>query len=265
MRLTPKFEDVHPAYDGGTTFYVTNEAGEIFRDMLAGKRFQRGAGIASAGEMPLFMLLPLCDEVVSVDHTYGSLAMAYAKALLLRDLGAEGCKALLLEKSFQEFIQALNTIRAEMPEVLQKHLYTTPAYQYSGLTYSQWSDIRREWAIIPLTLMKRTRRRLSKLTFIHGDIRDLKGPFDVLYVSNAFDKNTRTGKCATAAEVVPLLKEEGLLLTTNIGGCDKAPLTRLRSINNTRQTGVSWTYSVYQRQKQEAAAIVAEAVTQAPV
>lgn len=255
----PRFEDVHPAFDAGDNYRVTNEEPELFREILRGKSLHRTGGIASAGEVPLFALLPYSESVVAVDHTYRSLAVCYIKALLLDALGAEGCRALLLDKSYQEFLTALQSLHPKMPAVLQSQMLFAP--QPPTFTEDDWRKIRKEWVITPLSLMRRARRRLGKLTLIHGDLTDLntRGPFDALYISNAMDKSSRTGKSIKAHQLLPALKEGGLLLSVTQVYQDPR-FKEVRNIRYTRSTTNYWNHYAYEKvQEVTAAAVVPSA------
>src|SRR5688572_33269006 len=84
--MTVRFED-KATYDTAG-YYTTNEEPEVHRELLRGIRVRRAAAIASGGEVALFSVLPhVSRELVLIDHSYQSMAMAMAKAMLLESLG----------------------------------------------------------------------------------------------------------------------------------------------------------------------------------
>src|SRR3990167_2283926 len=87
--ILPKVEEKH-TYNSSIVYKFTNEAPEEYIKLLGERTFQRGAGICSGGEVPLFVLMPRCDEVIAIDHSLGSLAAAYIKVVMLGHLGPKG-------------------------------------------------------------------------------------------------------------------------------------------------------------------------------
>src|SRR3990167_7048574 len=221
--ILPKIEDKFPGFNG-TAYKVTNEAPEDFIAMLGDRTFSRGASICSGGEVPLFVFLPRCDEVIAIDHSIGSLANTYIKAVMLSQLGPKGMLD-VLGKTYKNFMaEAHNILTGNVPEVLQPHVKLA----WDGNAGTEWkcnfshydmNCLSKEWCKVGVTVLEQVHARLDRLTFVHGDVvLDLPeyGMFDLLYISNAIEHTSRklyTGYYGLRLpQFEPLVKVGGLLL-----------------------------------------------------
>jgi len=212
----PQFEDRHPSYNAPTSYRTTNEEPSIFVKMLGRRCFRRAAGISGGGEIPLFVLLPRCDEVVAIDHSYQSLSSAYMKIILLDILGPAKMREMLIESRYDDLLSAAKDGHGRLPPELAKQ---TP------LSRQDFKETRREWHFFPLRTIERAYARLERLTLVHGDLMDLSrfGKFDLLYVSNATEHVNRLRRNATLTDFVPIVGKGKLMLSTLSKSYSDAP------------------------------------------
>jgi hypothetical protein len=245
----PSFEEKHAQFSANG-FAATNEEPFLQRELLKGMKFQRAASIASGGEIPLFVLLPRCEEVVAIDHSYRALTAFYIKILLLVELGPKGMKKLISNYDLENFKAQAAKVVDKLPEPLKGKYSGGTKYGDQGtFTHNDWSDTRREWHYVPDRLLSQTIKRLDRITLVHGDLMDLKdkGEFDCLYISNALEHRGRNGKCPQPDDFLPILKEGGLLLTATAGKTlhhNKGYQPIVESLKGFRS---SWFYQVHKK------------------
>lgn len=207
----PAWKECHTGFSG-PLYKVTNEEPEMLSSLLGKRSFKRTAGILSAGEVLLSVLLPRSREVVAIDHSYGSIAVAYLKVILLDTMGAKALKDLLFEATTPEQLKPLlERAMTSIPPELTKHIHASDVFRYD------LPSLRKEWHYMPLATLERARQRLDRVTFIHGDIvEDLaaEGQFSLLYVSNAMEHTGRTHRSPILADFAKLVQPGGYLLST---------------------------------------------------
>lgn len=246
----PTFEDLHPSFNGSTQFRCTNEEMVLHERLLDDAKFEVAGGISGAGEVPIAVLLPRSKKVFAVDHNYGSLAVAYLKALLLDSLGGRGFKALILEQTHTDLAAACRKVQAEMPEILRVQVVWEG--DYPTLSSGCYQEIRREWAMIPDTVVERARRNLANLTLAHGDLRDLRRfwPLECLYVSNAVGEyhTDRYSKVPSLADMAPLVREGGKMLIARPVCRNSLPGEDYwQHQKRIKATRLQWDYDIYKR------------------
>jgi hypothetical protein len=230
-------------------YAATNEEPLIFNSLLGKKKFSLGGGIASGGEIPLFVLLPRCDKVIAIDHSYKALSAIWLKLLLLDKIGPAEMKRTLLEDNYESFIKKLNDVLQHVPESIRKYvtLKHSQGHPYTSPTFSSsdFSDTRREWLKITAKEMQLALNRIDRLTLVHGDLSDLKpyGKFDIFYTSNATGHSNRDGKNPRASDFASYLKPKGLYLTVAQIYNDN----RWKQLKTVNGTNSSWQYYIYQR------------------
>lgn len=146
-------------FDAKAELYVVpNESVEIWRELVADlPEVDRIAGICSGGEIGFFVLLAKTkEELILVDHLGLAVNLAAVKLTLLREHGAKAC-GMFNESAFD-----------------------------NQLTPARLSKLRTFWN--KTGAIDCTREQLDKIQLVHGDLGDLcdEGPFDMLYISNAF-------------------------------------------------------------------------------
>lgn len=202
MSVALAYEDAHSQYDQPSSFSVTNEGLEEWKNLLKGISVSRAAGICSGGEIGLITLLPCVkDELVLIDHSYRSMLFAMVKYVLIKEKGPKKTKAILSDrKLFQE----------EYSRIIQDLPIKTKTNHYDAAYTSHYKiqDIETFWKNKPNTLLWRVRPKLDRVRFIHGDLTDLikEGPFDLLYLSNALQHMSRERKHPPMEKIKELVK-----------------------------------------------------------
>jgi hypothetical protein len=184
-----KYEDVNN-FNGSQTYLATNEEVLLHNDVLdrAGvKKLKRVLSICSGGEVPFFCLAPRAKEVVAVDHGYMALAMAMIKAILLKTHGALDARA-KLTTSADVFNAAVQSVWPQLPSELQAKVDLQ-----HFLTGGYFRDVRKEWKLTSVKDIKYAAKYLDRIRYVHGDLSDVPGPFDLVYVSNAPQHSSRFG------------------------------------------------------------------------
>ena len=189
------FEDIN-TYDGSSTvFATTNETIATWREAFDGLEIERAAAICSGGEVPFFVLAPrVTEKVVAIDHSYSSMYFAIGKYQLIEKCGAEEAFKLLSENKKDDLKAAFDAANEGLPTAPKKD--ATGAYSYDIFTsYWPW-DAPQVYSDVTQEGFKEFEANKSKVQFLHGDLSDLveRGPFDLVYLSNALDYNGRNGK-----------------------------------------------------------------------
>lgn len=202
-----KFIELNPEVVSGSWFPCTNEEPELHRHHLEevrkGRRlFQRAASICSGGEIPIFVLLLKCKEVFAIDNSYVGLTAAYTKALLIKEVEPETFLDLMSkDNSWPKLEVHLKEIKPKLPKPFQKMLFQV---------FTKWGNhsLRREMQRFSVEDIKKIKRRLNRLTFVHGYFTDAGqfGPFDVFYLSNALEYRTDKEKNKKLRDLLDLRK-----------------------------------------------------------
>ncbi len=218
MKL-PEFEDCYPnftAYGYG----CTNENLATHLKFIEGTQVEMAGGIASAGEVPFFVLLPHADRVVVADHSYRSLGALFVKAALLATIGPRATKALVCEAKYDDFVAAAKLVMPLLPEVIREKGRIDPMassdYYGSCITSHEHVSMKNQWSGIPLATLDAVPEMLGRLTVIHGDLSDITkyGQLDLLYTSNCHEHCDRNGRLPKADFFAKLLKVGGSVLYT---------------------------------------------------
>lgn len=237
-----KFEDINP-YASGTLHAATNEEPAIHSILIRNlKKIKKIGSIASGGEIPLLCFLTRNRKVVAIDHSYLSLGAFFSKVALIKKYGAKTIQDKFTEARHGEDVQLLfDEISNKIPEPCR-------AFKVSD-HYSSFTDMRREFIYASICQINRAMRNINNLTLVHGDLTlDLEkyGPFDLLYISNAFQHAGREGS-PTPNKIKPLVKIGGYVLATSYqtNAMTNCPEWKLRrSIYGSR---TNWYHELYQR------------------
>jgi hypothetical protein len=237
------YEDKHN-YNTNQGYIVTNEEPDVHSTLLKGIRVDRAAAIASGGEVALFSLLPrVRKELVLVDHFYGAIAVSMAKAVLLEELGPPKLREVFTNSSKEEVKKLFELAAGKLPSELATHCTTAINQRYEF-----FDSIRREWHYAREVTLARAKRKLSKLSFIHGDIGDIidRGPFDLVYISNIFGHVGRGGQQPTHEKIESLLSTGGYVLLTGTIPFN-FPEGRWEIVAKVRGFRTSWDHVLYKR------------------
>jgi SAM-dependent methyltransferase len=241
----PQFENHTPEKDKLTGYTVTNEEPELFNLLLKNVKVKRAACIASSGDMLLFALLRRVQEqIVAVDHSMKSLAVAHTKFLLLQKLGTRVVLQLLEEEQYEK-------LHTHLTDIWTMHQQTPE--RVTQITSNYWRDIRKEWLLSRQYASAVTGKVATRVTFAHMDLRQIVstyGRFDLFYASNAMEHTGKDGKCPTLVELADILNPGGYLLYTlgygklNLEQAKKLNLQVVREIKGYRTT---WTHGIAQK------------------
>jgi hypothetical protein len=109
-------------------------------------------------------------------------------------------------------------------------------------------ELRREWGSVQTHTIRNVVVRIPLMTFVHGDLSSIqdKGPFDLLYLSNALEHRKANGGGITTAEIKGLLAPKGLLLCTQgHGRRSNNLLASFRKLKECRGFRTSWYHELY--------------------
>jgi hypothetical protein len=241
------FEDLNKYADRGY-YLVPNEGTLDWRKLVKGLHVNRAAAICSSGEVGLIALLPTVrKELVLVDHSYASLSVAMLKYTMLRELGARETRRLLTESdSHKELSKNITKFLKKLPKEVQEAyrgvvmkrggsegpfvIQPSPRVDYNRIDpktgwYAELPSVEppkvssmltREWDRLPQRDILRCTYKLDKVKFLHGDLSDLveRGPFDLLYISNATTHRGRNG-APDLRELSACLKPGGYVLVAH--------------------------------------------------
>jgi len=253
--ILPAFEEKYAAHSPGG-YPVTNEEPETIRRMLKGYKFNRVGGIAGGGEVSIFTLLPYANELLCVDHSHRAIVALYIKLALLQKHGINGMRKVLEERKIKDFFKEATTVIQHLPEALRSKVkFPDPAkYDYYGtytMSNEDYSNMRKEWNILPDAIFRKVLGKLDRVKILHGDLRkDMEpyGKFDLFYISNAHQHVDRDSKTLKIADLVPLLNDKGMLLVAGelVTSPKNPELKVVKSIKGFRTT---WSYTLFQKIK----------------
>lgn len=215
--MIPTIEDKHQYTTTG--HIVTNEEATVWTGLLEDlPEVDRIGTIASGGEIVLKSFLIKAKEVVAIDHSYRALCAFYTKMLLIDSLGKEAKKVLSLPPG--EFIREIEKdVFKRIPSAILKD--NTPSKVFTGWDHQ---NIQKEWQSLEDDVYELIANRLDRLKVIHGDLTDLTGPLDVLYISNAMEHTTRDNyQHPDLLKVIEPLKVGGRLLRSSSQGFRQPP------------------------------------------
>lgn len=286
--LAIPFEDAlegQDPYPGG--YPTTNESVTAWRYFVKGKRIRRAAGICSGGEIGLLSILPTVrDELILVDHSYGSLMYAMQKYLLIKKHGFDKALELLTPVKTKvtsypydhdlyykknpvfhsdpnpDLEKALKEVSKDLPPQIsqgatrQGSFYRTERLGRDGNNCRAIED---QWKFTNAYERWRIAAKLDKVLFVHGGFQQLKdrGPFDLFYLSNAhYSGNGNKGQ-PDLSTVTECMRDGGWIIATTIYAQAKPKtwheVDRI-SYNDKRVRKAdgninSWTYTLYQVRK----------------
>lgn len=257
-----KFEDVH-AHDAETWYVVPNEHLGIWTDLVAQVKVERAAGICSSGEVGFFSMLPqVREELVLVDHSYRSLCIAMCKYMVMNELGVTKAVELFASGDGEQIKAQLDKVVHKLPpkivEAYNKLYARQGGGQMASHSFQEANLLAMEYKALPVPLARKAKARFDKVTFLHGDLTDLKdrGPFDLLYLSNALEHTSRTGNPPLVDQVFTAVKPGGHVITAYPGSYEGRKYTRipesweevasLRSqYNNENYSKISWVHALF--------------------
>lgn len=228
------YVDRHPQWTKDFDWYTaTNESVHthiVDINALLGDGKDHIASICSGGDLPIMMIPFTKQSMQVVDHAKKSMVWAMLKVLLLNNLGAERCKA-LMTGPWAAFDRQAKPLLSLLPSDIAACYYNASTKSFD----KGWDGIQSVWKCLNVTDLALATHHLHKITFIHGDfVADLtppEGGFDALYISNMFRHTDRNHKLPDANKIINMAK---------IG----APLIGTISSANTRTLRISPHYAV---------------------
>lgn len=234
------FIDWRPEFKGNEHYQSSNEHLPTLRG-LAEKHgpYRTTGGICSSGDVFLTSILPFAKRYVAVDHNYGSLAIAMLKVLLLSHHSITAVMKLLQPHTYD-----LAPIMTE----LQKELPDCPALK--GFTCSShWCN---DWLMAGEANLAKAKERLNEITFIHGDLRDLKQAephYDLIYLSNALEHCSFSGHFSSDAIELDGIFDKGSLALFTVNTVSlKLTKTWVKKDHLFKIPGpMAWDYGVFEK------------------
>lgn len=211
-----RFEELNE-FNGDSSYQTVNEYLDVWDDVLSNvKGVKKAASICSGGEVSFFNILPKVEDTLDcIDHSLASMYFAIGKYHIIEKLGSGKAHKLLQTAVAEwetpkrdEFGRRLSygtlketgpaaTCRRLMMEVNEKlptayfgdRIKANPGYYGEGAIAPMYQNG------VTLDQIKAFRRKRTKITFVHGDLNDLKerGPYDLVYLSNALEYSGRNG------------------------------------------------------------------------
>lgn len=236
-----------------------NEDFKVWYDFLKHIPVQRAAGICSAGEVGFFSILPLVrKELVLVDHSYKSLSIAMVKYLVMRQEGYREAHRLFTRGSREELHNVYTKVGATLPGSVGKALRDLQRYDYVS-PYAQHNShkIQRVWDTVNTCSLRKAHTKLDLVSFLHGDLKDLveRGPFDVLYLSNALD-GTHRGRDGSVqvAQINAAVKPGGYVILAESdyykSGAETFPgWEKVKELKNHTYGSNAWVYKMFKTPK----------------
>lgn len=260
------FVDVHE-YDAHTWYVVPNEHLGMWTSLVEDLHLERAAGICSSGEVGFFSMLPrVKKELVLVDHSYRSLAIAMMKYLVMRERGVNKAYDLFTCEDYEriktELASFVDALPSRVAQGFQQLIDKPGGGDMSSTCFKEVKPLAHEWRALPPEKARSARRRLDRVTFLHGDLTDLakQGPFDLVYLSNALEhSNRRKGYIRTqATEMEAAVKPGGYVLTTcGTRSIDRDKLPghweRVKVMESPQTTKIKWVYGLFRIPEKAAA------------
>jgi hypothetical protein len=196
------FEEINE-YNGPSGYKVTNESLEIWKAVLGDISVERGTGICSAGEVGFFGLLPhVTKELLLFDHAYASMYHAIGKYHLIEEHGSKKAYKLLSSGDSAALTPIFAEGNKDLPTSKEKAVNDNSYYAryYTSDPYytrtAAGDELKRCFAEITQQDVSEFRANRDKVKILHGDINDLveRGPFDLVYMSNALEYTGRNGR-----------------------------------------------------------------------
>lgn len=237
------FEDLNEWDGPGNAFVVSNESISMWRKALEGISVEKAAGICSGGEVSFFALLPsVTKKLELIDHAYHALYYAIGKYHTIGKLGAsEALKA--LASRYREGLQPLfDEANAKFPT--SKHRVGRKARGVESL------ELTGLFGSLTQEDLEAFINNREKISFLHGDLNDLvdRGPYDLVYLSNAPDYSGRNGK---NFQIEKMVKPGGYVLHTCQNAYDEHLFKGFEVVFRERMNlpwnqvyELSWTYTV---------------------
>ena len=237
-------EEINTEYRAPWGYPCPNESVRVFIRWLAGARYARVLSICSGGEMPFLAFLPRSEEVIAIDHSKKSLAVAQAKLQLIARLGIPAWRA-LLDKPWEDF-----------SKVWTEACKNYPAAHWIINQYN-YRDLQKVWRNVPLPYAHHALARIDRLKLVLGDLTagEKYAPFDTIYLSNAMEHMSQHGcylrdkKAAIAA----MLKPGGVILYTIATLNNMSTYGRANGFDNATRiahgtfSSCHWSYEVWRK------------------
>lgn len=268
MRI--KFEE-YREFNAGGGYMFTNESIVVAAELAKKAAPKRVGGICSSGDLLFAAFAPVADECVMVDHSLMSLQVAAVKGILIEHLtGTElkkllqevGCDAYKTQRESKSRLQdAIHEATQELPDPLRHvaNYYGDPHV----ISASSWANV---WSPVTAETIDAAREKLDHIKIIHGDLRDLKEPVDLLYLSNALEHNGFDGVHPDVKALTPLVKDSGSIFLTSAGNTylNKLVAMNMEIVHNNKaetlekrhmEEMASWSYQLLSKKAPQVEAV----------
>jgi hypothetical protein len=241
------FEDLNTYNCRSSVFPIVNESIATWREALKDIAVEKAASICSGGEISFFAILPkVAEELQLIDHAYSSMYYAIGKHHVMEKLDAKNAHNVFMNEDKATIDKYFAKANEKLPT---KGANTSYSYYYDYKFTT--GALRQAWADVSQADIRAFKENLHKLTFLHGDISDLRerGPFDLVYLSNALDYAGRGGRYSHP--IKEIVKPGGFVCFTNSASYAKAPvpscLAKSKTLYEKEHRGrMRWMYRVVQ-------------------
>lgn len=256
---------------GGYMF--TNESIELSAKLTKDTAAKTVTGICSGGDLLFGAFAPQAEKCVMVDHSLSSLKHAMTKAILIENLTGSELKRLLDDanshygKSYVTkqygyvdpcpLQDAVEEALKELPPNIQRlgSYYGDPNILHAA----KWGNV---WKTVTAEQIDAVRERLDTIKLIHGDLRDVQGSFDLLYLSNAMEHTGYDGKAPELKELMGNTNPNHILFTGGMHRMIPEEWDRIHNAPNNAtaltkhaEEMTSWNYSLLRKKAPQAEAV----------
>ena len=259
-------------FNASSGYMFTNESVELSAKLARDAGAKSYAGICSGGDLLFGAFAPNADKCVMIDHSLSSLKHAMTKAILIENMtgtelkrlleDARGCYGRTWASKHYGYHDpcplqdAVNEALKDLPEQLarQGSYHGEPNVLYAA----KWGDV---WRTVTGSMIDAVKERLDTIKLIHGDLRDLEGEFDLLYLSNALEHTGFDGKAPDLMDIMGRCIPKHVLYT---GGANSRNFEGWEKLHDAQNGDVAmkhaeemttWRYNLMRKKAPQAEAV----------
>ena len=230
-------------------FVLTNEEPEPIRYLTEIAKPTNVLAIVGGGVTMLLGVLPFVREVTGIDVSYRSIAATAVKVGLI-DRNYPYIQRVLDcgEKYFEDFVN--KELIEYVPENVRNKGHSSFREIFDPETRADWYYPRfeRMWSQTSPEILERIRKNLPGLSLVHGDARNVKGRFDMIYASNTCDDKWTGYLPFTPYRFLSMIKHRGFLLSSaEIHAAKRLGAREVAKTTSRKEGATPWDYTLYRR------------------